>query len=146
MNDPAGARAMYEQILADDPGQVRASDALCRLYERSKDYQSLTKILGNRADAQRGEEKVKTLCRIAELYEATDHAVARLLERVDPATRVVAFAASGGLRRTRAREAQEQKELEARRAVLRVEGSLRDTRRETDEVISFWRDFLQGIL
>jgi predicted AlkP superfamily phosphohydrolase/phosphomutase len=32
---------------------------------------------------------------VAELYEATDHAVARLLQRVDPATRVVAFALHG---------------------------------------------------
>jgi tetratricopeptide (TPR) repeat protein/tRNA A-37 threonylcarbamoyl transferase component Bud32 len=69
LNDPNGARAMYEQILSEDPGQVRASDALCRLYERMKDYPSLVKILNNRADAQRGEDKVKTLCRIAEIYE-----------------------------------------------------------------------------
>ena len=53
----------------------------------------------------------------------------------------------GGLRRgVRAREAEERKELEARRAVLRVESTLRDTRRETDEVIAFWRDFLEAIL
>ncbi len=69
LNDSNGARAMYEQILGEDPGQVRASDALCRLYERTKDYASLVKILGNRVDAQRGEDKVKTLCRIAEIYE-----------------------------------------------------------------------------
>lgn len=69
LNDVNGARAMYEQILAEDPGQVRASDALCRIYERTQDYPSLIKILTNRADAQRGEDKVKTLCRIAELYE-----------------------------------------------------------------------------
>jgi tetratricopeptide (TPR) repeat protein/tRNA A-37 threonylcarbamoyl transferase component Bud32 len=69
LNDSNGARVMYEQILGEDPGQVRASDALCRLYERTKDYQSLVKILGNRVDAERGDDKVKTLCRIAEIYE-----------------------------------------------------------------------------
>ncbi len=69
LNDSAGACAMYEQLLAEDPGQTRASNALCRIYERSSDFQSLVKILSNRADAQRGDEKVKTLCRIAELYE-----------------------------------------------------------------------------
>ncbi|HEV8247879.1 MAG TPA: tetratricopeptide repeat protein, partial [Polyangiaceae bacterium] len=69
MSDTSGARAMYEQILADDPGHARASNALCKIYERSNDHQSLVKILAARADAQRGEEKVKTLCRIAELCE-----------------------------------------------------------------------------
>jgi tetratricopeptide (TPR) repeat protein len=70
MNDAGGARAMYEQLLEEDPGHARASDALCRIYERQSDFQSLAKILERRADAQRGDAKVKTLCRIAELHEA----------------------------------------------------------------------------
>ncbi len=69
MNDSSGARAMYEQILAEDPGQAKASDALSRIYERSGDFASLAKILESRAEAQRGEAKLKTLCRIAELNE-----------------------------------------------------------------------------
>lgn len=34
-------------------------------------------------------------CALAEAYEATDHAIGRVLERVDPGTRVVAFAVHG---------------------------------------------------
>ena len=69
MNDSSGARAMYEQLLAEDPGHGKASDALARIYERSGDFSNLSKILESRAEAQRGDAKVKTLCRIAELNE-----------------------------------------------------------------------------
>lgn len=69
LNDTATARSMYEQILAEDPGHARASDALARLYERTGDLEGFVKILLRRADGERGEEKHKTLCRIAEIYE-----------------------------------------------------------------------------
>ncbi|MEP7051415.1 MAG: tetratricopeptide repeat protein [Pseudomonadota bacterium] len=78
LNDSAGARALYEQIFSEDPSQVKASEALARIYESTADFQSLLQILERRADAQRGEEKQKTLCRIAEVYETnlSDHAEA----------------------------------------------------------------------
>jgi tetratricopeptide (TPR) repeat protein len=69
LNDTAGALDLYEQIFNEDPGQVKASDALARIYERTADFQGFLKILQRRADAQRGDEKLKTLCRIAEVYE-----------------------------------------------------------------------------
>jgi tetratricopeptide (TPR) repeat protein len=69
LGDPTAARSMVEAILAEDPGHVAASDQLARLCERAGDFGALVKILHNRAAAQRGEDKVKTLCRLAELYE-----------------------------------------------------------------------------
>jgi tetratricopeptide (TPR) repeat protein len=69
LGDPASARSMLEAILTEDPGHVAASNQLARLCERAGDFSALVKILENRADAQRGEDKVKTLCRIAEIYE-----------------------------------------------------------------------------
>ncbi|HEY3664812.1 MAG TPA: protein kinase, partial [Polyangiaceae bacterium] len=70
LNDTDSARQLYEQISNEDPSQVKASDALARIYERTSDFQGLLKILERRAEAQRGEEKQKTLCRIAEVYES----------------------------------------------------------------------------
>jgi tetratricopeptide (TPR) repeat protein len=69
LNDTASARGMVEAILAEDPGHVAASNQLARLAERAGDFAALVKILELRADAQRGDEKLKSLCRIAELYE-----------------------------------------------------------------------------
>jgi len=60
---------MVEAILAEDPGHLTASNQLARLAERAGDHAALVKILERRADAQRGDERVKTLCRIAELHE-----------------------------------------------------------------------------
>jgi tetratricopeptide (TPR) repeat protein len=69
LGDAASARGMVEAILAEDPGHVTAGNQLARLCERAGDFGGLVKILERRAEAQRGEERVKTLCRIAELYE-----------------------------------------------------------------------------
>jgi tetratricopeptide (TPR) repeat protein len=69
LGDAAAARQMVEAIIADDPGHAAASNQLARLCERAGDHGGLVKILEQRADAQRGDEKLKTLCRIAELHE-----------------------------------------------------------------------------
>jgi tetratricopeptide (TPR) repeat protein len=69
IGDVPSARAIYEQVLSEDPGHVGASDALARLYERSGDFQALAQLLEQRSQAQRGAEQVRTLCKIAELYE-----------------------------------------------------------------------------
>ncbi len=69
LGDAASARAIYEHVLAEDPGHVGASDALARLYERSEDFQALAALLERRSEAQRGAEQIRTLCRIAELFE-----------------------------------------------------------------------------
>jgi len=70
LNDNQSARALYEQILADDPGHTQASDAIARIYERTGDFMNLVKQLVRRSDAQRGEEKLRSLTRIAEVYES----------------------------------------------------------------------------
>jgi len=67
--DTGRARDLYEGILREDPGHVRASEALGRIYERTNDYEGLVKILERRADAERGEDRLRTMCRIAEIFE-----------------------------------------------------------------------------
>lgn len=69
LNDTQNARVLYEQILADDPGHSRASDAIARIYEQIGDFMNLVKHLVRRSEAQRGEEKLRSLSRIAEVYE-----------------------------------------------------------------------------
>lgn len=69
LNDPAGARDVYTQVLADDPGHAKAGEALGRLAERAGDYATAVKILERQAEALRGDEKNRVLCRIAEVYE-----------------------------------------------------------------------------
>ncbi len=69
MGDATSARAIYEQVLSEDPTHVRASDALSRLYDGARDFEGLVALLSRRADAQRGADHVRTLCRIAEIYE-----------------------------------------------------------------------------
>ncbi len=86
LNDTDNARALYEQLLSEDPGQVKASDALGRIYERTGDFQSLLKLLERRAEAQRGEDKLKTLCRIAEIYETNLSDDAEALKRLQAAS------------------------------------------------------------
>ncbi len=85
LNDTSSARQLYEQIFSEDPSQVKASDALARIYERTADFQSFLKILERRADAQRGEDKQKTLCRIAEVYETNLNDDAEALKRFQAA-------------------------------------------------------------
>ncbi len=69
LNDTGGARDLYIQILTEDPGHAKASEALGKIFERTQDHIGLVKILERRADATKGEERVKTLCRIAEIHE-----------------------------------------------------------------------------
>ncbi|HYJ09714.1 MAG TPA: tetratricopeptide repeat protein, partial [Polyangiaceae bacterium] len=69
LNDTPSARALYEQVLADDPGHSEASEAIARIYERTGDFMNLVKLLVRRAEAQRGDDKLRSLSRIAELYE-----------------------------------------------------------------------------
>ncbi|HEY6080576.1 MAG TPA: tetratricopeptide repeat protein [Polyangiaceae bacterium] len=69
LNDSPSARALYEQVLADDPGHVQAGEAVARIYERTFDFMNLVKHLVRRAEAQRGDDKLRSLARIAELYE-----------------------------------------------------------------------------
>jgi len=69
LGDTGGARDLFEQVLREDPGHEKASEELGKIYERTGDYAGYVKILERRADARRGEDKLRTMCRIAELYE-----------------------------------------------------------------------------
>ncbi len=69
LNEPGKARDLYEQIFAEDPGHAKACDALLGIYTRLEDYAGHAKILERRAEALRGEARVETICKLAELYE-----------------------------------------------------------------------------
>jgi tetratricopeptide (TPR) repeat protein len=71
LSDVGGARDLYEQILREDPGHARASEALARIYGQTGDHEGRVKILESRASTEHGEAKQRTLCQIAEIYE--DH-------------------------------------------------------------------------
>ncbi|HVR20203.1 MAG TPA: serine/threonine-protein kinase, partial [Polyangiaceae bacterium] len=65
LGDGSGARAMVDQILADDPAHVQANEQLARLCERTGDHAGVVKVLERRATSLRGDEKLRVLCRIA---------------------------------------------------------------------------------
>lgn len=69
LNEAAHARDLFEQIFAEDPGHQKATDALARIYQRAEDHAGFAKILERRAEALRGEAKIETICKLAELYE-----------------------------------------------------------------------------
>lgn len=71
LNDSARAKEIFQQVLAEDPGHGKASDALGRIAEREGDFQGLVRILERRAEARRGNEKADALVKVAEVYE--DH-------------------------------------------------------------------------
>jgi tetratricopeptide (TPR) repeat protein len=69
LNDPAQARNLYEQILADDPSHPKANESLAKIYEASGDYSGLARALEQQAKAVGGEQRLELLCRVAELHE-----------------------------------------------------------------------------
>ncbi len=71
LNDVGGARDLYEQILREDPGNERASEALARICGQTGDHERRVKILESRAKTEQGDARQRTLCQIAEVYE--DH-------------------------------------------------------------------------
>lgn len=71
LNDAARAKEIYAQVLAEDPGHVKAGDGMARIAERTGDFRSLVAILERRSEARRGHDKAEMLLRVAETYE--DH-------------------------------------------------------------------------
>ncbi len=71
LNDAKRAREIYAAVLEEDPGHVRAGDALARIAEKSGDFETLVHLLERRAESRRGKEKVAATLRMAEVYE--DH-------------------------------------------------------------------------
>jgi tetratricopeptide (TPR) repeat protein/tRNA A-37 threonylcarbamoyl transferase component Bud32 len=80
LNDPERAREVFAQVLAEEPGHVKASDGMARIAERTGDFKALVAILERRAESRRGREKADALLQVAEVYE--DH-----LEDLGEATR-----------------------------------------------------------
>lgn len=83
LSDTGRARDLYEQVLAEDPGHAKANEALARIYERTGDFAGYVKLLERRADALRGEERLKVLCRIADVYEDHLKDEAEAMRRLD---------------------------------------------------------------
>lgn len=71
LSEAGHARDLYETIFNEDPSHGKATVALERIYTKIEDWAGLAKILERRAEALRGEAKVETICKIAELFE--DH-------------------------------------------------------------------------
>jgi tetratricopeptide (TPR) repeat protein len=69
LNDKGGARDLYGQVVAVDPGHQKAIDALLRIFEQGHDYPNMVKLLELQAATLRGEDKLRCLTRIAEVYE-----------------------------------------------------------------------------
>ncbi|HYQ27437.1 MAG TPA: tetratricopeptide repeat protein, partial [Polyangiaceae bacterium] len=66
--------------------QAKASDALARIYERNAEFPSLLNILERRANTQRGDDKLRTLCRMAEVYETNLQDDSEALKRFQAAS------------------------------------------------------------
>jgi tetratricopeptide (TPR) repeat protein len=62
---------VYARVLSEDPGHVRASEAMGRILEKQGDFAGLVQLLERRAEARRGPEKAEALVRVGEVYE--DH-------------------------------------------------------------------------
>ncbi len=69
LGDSAGARAIYELVLSEDPAHERAGEALARILEKQGDFDILVQLLKARIDAQPADDAVRSLCRIGELYD-----------------------------------------------------------------------------
>lgn len=69
LSDAGRARDLFEQIFEQDPSHTKASEALERIYHRLEDHKGLAKILERRVQALRGEARVETICKLAELFE-----------------------------------------------------------------------------
>jgi len=48
LNDAGRAKELFAQVLAEDPGHLKAGDGMARIAERTGDFQSLVAILERR--------------------------------------------------------------------------------------------------
>ncbi len=71
LNDAARAKELFAQVLAEDPGHLKASEGMARIAERTGDFKSLVVILERRVESRQGREKAEALVKVAEVYE--DH-------------------------------------------------------------------------
>ncbi len=69
LNDAARAKALYAQVLAEEPGHARAVDGMAQIAERTGDFRSLVVVLERQAESRRGREKADALLKVAAIYE-----------------------------------------------------------------------------
>lgn len=69
LGDVALAKPMFEQVLREDPSHPATLAALEEIYTSEGDPSALAALLELSAKAQRGEARVKTLCKLAETCE-----------------------------------------------------------------------------
>lgn len=67
--DEHQAAQICRRILEADPGHQGAAAVLARLLEKSKSHEELVRLLSSQAEALRGEDRARALCRIAAVYE-----------------------------------------------------------------------------
>ncbi len=73
LNDPAGARTLFEAVLADDPMHERAAEGLARVLEKQGEFAALAKLLSSQAEGLRGEARVRAQLRLSDAYEISLH-------------------------------------------------------------------------
>jgi tetratricopeptide (TPR) repeat protein len=74
------AKQTYTAVLREDPSHTAALSALEDIYTELGDHEPLTNLLESKAKTQRGEARVKTLYKLAELYERDPRKLTRAAE------------------------------------------------------------------
>jgi len=69
MGDAKASAAAFSQILEEDPAHPIAADLLEEIFNEQKKWKDLAKLLDTRSHHEKGDAKVATLVRIAELWE-----------------------------------------------------------------------------
>ena len=67
--DTTQAETLFAQVLDEDPAHPKALEVLEDVYSGRDDHRSLARLLDTRAKNERGEARVRTLLRLAEIYE-----------------------------------------------------------------------------
>lgn len=84
------ARGTYESVLAEDPSHPRANEGLSRILDRAQDYPALVQFIERRLSSESPPDRVRSLCRVAEIYETrlgnSDQALAHYKQalEIDP--------------------------------------------------------------
>lgn len=63
------ARATYEAVLAEDPSHPKANEGLFRILDRAEDYPALVQFIERRLESESPQDRVRSLCRVAEIYD-----------------------------------------------------------------------------
>jgi tetratricopeptide (TPR) repeat protein len=74
------AKQIFSQVLEEDPSHAASLDALEEIYTNQEEDGPLMVLLEAKQKGQRGEARVKTLCKLAELLEREGQDLARAAE------------------------------------------------------------------